>query len=75
MIASAIVTCCSILTFISEPGDDSGLDYYAVAVVRRDNRGFDVETLAKKKACNTGLQINYLDILKCKGYQQLLLMC
>ena len=39
---------------ISVDNDDSGLEYYAVAVVRKDNAGFDVETLGEKKACHTG---------------------
>ena len=48
--------CILILTdLFSVQGDDSGLDYYAVAVVRKDNPGFDVETLGQKKACHTGV--------------------
>ena len=39
--------------YFTEPGD-SGLDFYAVAVVRKSNPNIKFETLKGTKACHTG---------------------
>ena len=34
---------------------DTGFDYYAVAVVRRDRPDINIDNLASRKACHTGV--------------------
>ena len=35
-------------------GDEFGTSYYGVAVVRKNNTGFDIKSLKGKKSCHTG---------------------
>lgn len=43
-----------LVPIVSEKYGEYGLKYYAVAVVRKNNTGFDITTLKGKKSCHTG---------------------